>query len=237
MARLREISRDLLNWDESKHPRDRLGRFTFSIGRPFSSLDSVNPRSEELRDLKNKAAKLGVDLDTQDGKHLYVPELAVQGLYDADEYGFQLPDSVMPLYGSGARSDVANYDPYNKRVILWSESPIFDVDSGQTGPDFVATKHTKDQWWAAGTPLSIVHHELAHAGHHAEVGDRDFDLLHKDKLPKDVSELIADEVSIYGTTNPLETVAEVAAGHMNGIDYSPDVYGVYYNYGGPFLKK
>lgn len=229
MARLQDIDRGLLNWDESKHPRDRLGRFTFSIGKPIGE-----DRIDQLFNLQKQANDMGTDLFVNDGYYTYIPELAVQGISDAKEYGFALPDKVQVIRNND-NGNIGRYFDKSNRVELNPNAPIWD-DPQVAEPDFIA-KHNAGFWWAADTPLSIVHHELAHGAHAAEVGSKDFKLLRNEDMPLDVKKLMAKEVSLYGTTNPVEAVAEVAAGHMNGIHYSPDVYGIYYNYGGPFLKK
>lgn len=235
MPQLRWVDRELLKWDESKHPRDRRGRFTFSIGSPVVHKEFLGnkhaPRDLQIQKLKDKADRIGSELWTQRPyEPTFAPEFAVQALYDANEYGILVPEYVhVRDFGEGQNHIPAAYEVSEQGLVeINIGSPVWD------DPDDAEKEYLKG-WWSQPSLLGLVHHEMGHHGHLNEVGYDEYEGLMKEGLPYELKEEVQDRVSIYGSTSPTEFVAEVIAGHMSGIDYPSDIMHWYSSYGGPRL--
>lgn len=109
-----------------------------------------------------------------------------------------------------------------------------------------------EKWWASAHPRGTMHHEVGHALHMERLkltrtGDvferwneyRDWNVLLT--LPsgraRSVAEMreavrLAHTVSRYAATNPVEFVAEVFSGLIDGRVYAPEVMSLYKNLGG-----
>jgi hypothetical protein len=80
-------------------------------------------------------------------------------------------------------------------------------------------------------------HEHAHIEHARNLGTKRFVRLKNWATSTKTDRIkIAEEVSRYAKTNPLEFVSETFAGHISGKKYSKRVYDMYEYYGGPKLK-
>jgi lambda family phage portal protein len=83
-------------------------------------------------------------------------------------------------------------------------------------------------------------HEYGHILHHKNIGYDDAQMYKTEKFGPGQSgenrKNLAKKVSEYAAVNPMEFVAEVFAGHINGKRYDKGVMDMYSFYGGPELK-
>ena len=86
----------------------------------------------------------------------------------------------------------------------------------------------------------VFSHEYGHILHHKNIGYDDAEMYKTEKFGPGPSgegrKNIAKKVSEYAAINPMEFVAEVFAGHINGKKYDSGVMDMYDLYGGPQLK-
>jgi general stress protein YciG len=115
---------------------------------------------------------------------------------------------------------------------------IFDVQYNKSG-DGLANQLddlVEDKYFSS---KDIFVHEYAHNAHGKAIGIEQWTSHIKNgfgsgqKADKEI--LIAGKVSTYAAKDPLEFVAEVFSGHVNGESYDKDVYELYKKYKGPKL--
>ena len=111
-------------------------------------------------------------------------------------------------------------------------------------PDFFNDEHHQQSFergtTATESPEGTVNHELTHAQHFSDIlGDSDMTLtdMQEADIPEEEAEVVSEEVSWYASTSPVELVAEVKSGRMEGHDYSDEVMEIYESYGGPEVKS
>jgi hypothetical protein len=115
---------------------------------------------------------------------------------------------------------------------------IFDVQYNKSG-DELANKLddlVEDKYFSS---KDIFVHEYAHNAHGKAIGIEQW-ISHINNgfgsgESADNEILIAGKVSTYASKDPLEFVAEVFSGHVNGESYDKDVYELYKKYKGPKL--
>jgi lambda family phage portal protein len=109
--------------------------------------------------------------------------------------------------------------------------------TGAGGFEQTVKKSVEQGWFQTDDLLS---HEYGHTLHQKQIGYKEASSLIKEKFGRGGEGMknsqIAGRVSDYATTNPMEFVAEVFAGHINGKKYDADVMELYKKYKGPELK-
>lgn len=79
------------------------------------------------------------------------------------------------------------------------------------------------------TVEDIVVHEMMHAAHFAGEGNPEYE----EHLSDEEREYLADAVSEYAASNPLEAVAEIGTMHAKGEEVEDRMWDIYEKYGGP----
>jgi hypothetical protein len=221
-------------WDESKHPRDSQGRFAFTLGEMLGGLGNKlynADRRKELAKYERMASRLGTQTRFIEGKNTDAPEMGVIGLQDAYKARVPLPKRLLSLKVPREKSNVAVYYGSDDTVVLNVKSPFWEDAVGG------AIKQFQEGFWSSDHPASVVHHEIGHHAHKTRYDSADEWIVDADKkVPSSIVDAVGDDVSIYGTTEVGEFVAETFAGLMNGERYVPEIMEVYDYYKGPIPR-
>lgn len=127
----------------------------------------------------------------------------------------------------------------NQSLDFYTGSPFFK------DPEVYGARLASTNYLAVPTMRGVVTHEMGHWLHDANITNSVFSRDFVVKLTGEVvsprfkagsKELeIAQRVSRYGATQPVEFVAEVYAGLRNGVEWDDEVLALYRRYGGPEL--
>lgn len=113
-----------------------------------------------------------------------------------------------------------------KRTVYFNDRDFYWKD-----PALWVRKQAERGWTSTAESGHVATHELAHALHHREIGDR-FRPMVKGRMTK-ARKAVAAKVSLYARTDPAEFVAETFTGLASGVDYPADVMKLYRALGGP----
>lgn len=83
----------------------------------------------------------------------------------------------------------------------------------------------------------VIYHEYGHFRHFRTTSFTALKQCNPEFKANTFKQKIASEISSYAKTEPMEFVAEVYAGLMNGAKYSPEVMALYRSYNGPVVPQ
>ncbi|MDP9439600.1 MAG: hypothetical protein M3P49_12820 [Actinomycetota bacterium] len=266
MARLGRIKHDINRpWDESKVRRDRLGRFARKLGFLPSSMDfdpdehpddladilrefdedpNINPiTGERYTPAEKKLREVGVPevyLPMHGPRSEGIAHPTAKGVVDAARVGIDKPRGVyvQPVESddpADIRNIIAQYYPKFRVITVNPLASYWDDPDGES-----AFLSTEAGWFASTSPKGPLHHEMGHLGHDVNLqkaGHKGLMDIGRDPLPPSLYDKIRETVSIYGTENAAEFVAETFSGLMDGQTYPEDVLELYDWYRGPELVK
>jgi len=89
-------------------------------------------------------------------------------------------------------------------------------------------------WWSTDNPIGPVLHELGHAAHWGVSQEAYLHAQHA-RFSEAERDLVRRRLSEYGSTEPLQLVAEVIAAKLTGFVIHADVLDLYRRFGGPKL--
>jgi len=156
-----------------------------------------------------------------------------RGLSKASDLGFT--DRVegieeLDVGGEAAGETLARFEPETGTIKINTDNMTQETLDGLS-----------DDFGVGDTVEDMVVHETVHAAHAAALEDEGWtpeemreDLL-RSSLDSGEQQLIEDEISDYGASNPLEVVAEVGTKVTKGEEVSNEVMHIYERYGGPDL--
>jgi hypothetical protein len=168
------------------------------------------------------AIRIGASYDLLKAKGYEIPppsEISMQTLSS----GTVAQASSTYINGQVRRQEIYFNKAYNKE--------------GQGGFQDINKRMVEKGWLGNDDVFS---HEYGHILHHKNIGYDDAEMYKTEKFGPGPSgenrKNIAKKVSEYAAINPMEFVAEVFAGHINGKKYDSGVMDMYDLYGGPQLK-
>lgn len=178
----------------------------------------------------------------------WATKMADEAFRDLEEKGYELPENVIwdtpfkrsdfppgllgaALYKLMNNQAVAAYRTDEKDSIYINTNNAY-WDS-QSEAKLAQEEMFEYGWWSSANPKHPIYHEMGHKLHDANIDN--FVEVATSELTEEEEQIIGNQVSLYGTLDPAEAVAEVFAGHMDGIVYSDEVYEIYNKYGGPEL--
>ena len=146
----------------------------------------------------------------------------------------------MPFVGKRANAYAVARSSYNFKNELTEQGIYYNSkydNNSEKGLVNSVTKNAKDGWF---TTNDIFAHEYGHILHSRNIS---YEEAKRSKTRKfgtgriaQQRLAIAGQVSGYAKENPMEFVAEVFSGHVNGKKYSNSVMEMYKFYKGPELK-
>jgi hypothetical protein len=103
-------------------------------------------------------------------------------------------------------------------------------------PKREAERHHSTGWLSSASEDHVIIHEIAHGLHFKKLGDYRFRQIRRLPVPPEIKQAVSREVSIYGSTDNMEIVAEVYAGMKAGKKYSSQIMDYYRSIEGPELS-
>ena len=168
------------------------------------------------------AIKIGASYDLLKAKGYDIPPPSEIGMATLSS-GTVAQASSTYINGQVRRQEIYFNKAYNKE--------------GQGGFQDINKRMVERGWLGNDDVFS---HEYGHILHHKNIGYDDAEMYKTEKFGPGTSgenrKNIAKKVSEYAAINPMEFVAEVFAGHINGKKYDSGVMDMYDLYGGPQLK-
>jgi hypothetical protein len=185
----------------------------------------VHPRGPDGKFVEQPLDTLPIDVDLDQFDQSQTESIR-SALKEMEAQG--LLENVDRFTGSVAQdpgdSSAATYDPGSS--VMWLDQRY--TDKNTAGMQSIGQ-------WVSGDLATLIRHETVHAEHYRQAGVMRAERLAASDLTPSEQDLMAEQVSEYAASTPLEAVAEIGAMKLRGDDIPDDVERVYEKYDGPEL--
>ena len=236
---------DARKWAEDT-PRGEHGRWTAGGGSGSKPKAGKVPKFASVAEAEKYAkSKLGMK-DVNLGKDKAIAQIVMQGIQNTRDAGGKLPKNVEVQTGKDADHGMGrewtlitaiNKDGSSKLFVNGDHPFIWE--RGALAQD--ARENAHDHWMSSTNPNHMFNHEAGHLAHAETLGPgKWYTMARTGKVgnlenkwsSRSEREMVAREVSKYGSSEPMEMVAEVYAGRLAGKSFSSPVMSLYQKFGG-----
>ncbi len=213
------------DWDESKHHRDKEGKFDETDGGSGSPATAGVPGTPV-----GQAAKPFV-FDRGPKLHKRIADFVQRAIDNLKARGVELPNKIQVAKMSSPNI-VAWYD--DNDTSIGSRVTVNSTGRYWKAPEENAKKHHLSGMFSTDNPFHPLFHEVGHSLHAKRFLTTSTESnLRNHHFYGEQLEQFKKEVGKYATTNGMEFVAEVFAGMVHGKTYSDRVMMVYKSLHGP----
>ena len=197
---------------------------------------SLPPRApaEEIARVEQAGRELGLDLaDYADD--VEIGRQANRVVETFRQAGWAAPDEVSVAQRLADEAGMTHQPVLFRRLAGDRSAVLVNPASAEwDDPAAASTFNFKVGAWSTPNGDHILRHDFAHAAHFRR-DPRNYEALRNGQIPNALRARIELQVSRRATANPVEFVAEVAAGLLDGRTYEADIMALYRQYGGPEL--
>jgi hypothetical protein len=231
-------------------PKRPGGKFPKDYKRPTPQAREEKPKEQKEPQAKiDKAQKKATIISKMKGDGLASVELPIDddeairigASYDLlKSKGYDIPPPSEISMATLSSGTVAQASSTFINGQLHSQQIYFNKAYNRQGPGGFQDINKKmvEKGWLGND--DVFAHEYGHILHQKNIGYKDAQMYKKEKFGLGFSgenrKNLAKKVSEYAAQNPMEFVAEVFAGHINGKRYDEGVMAMYSYYRGPELK-
>lgn len=136
-------------------------------------------------------------------------------------------------FGAEAKKHLAAYHTERRAILINGRAEYWL--NGPAEAESRAAQYHRTGFWSTASPLHPIRHELGHLAHH-EHDPFSWQANFHGTLPQEAIRDLQGQVSLLALQEPLELVAEVFAGILDGRSYGPNVMPWYRRFGGRDLR-